>query len=112
MRSRGRIIDRQGYVTINGEYEHRLVAERVLDRPLQHGEDVHHLNGDRADNRPENLAVTTKAMHAAHHHAVRRLELCRQRGIPLHHTDLAMATPPEPITVIAERLQKARRVAV
>jgi hypothetical protein len=46
-----------------------LVAQAMVGRQVRLGENVHHLNGDKTDDRPDNLVVLTTAEHLAAHRA-------------------------------------------
>ena len=54
-----------GYV-----YEHIIVAETKLGRPLEHGEIVHHVDRNKLNNSPDNIQVfPSQAAHMRHHKA-------------------------------------------
>jgi len=55
--------DSKGYVR-----KHRLVMEERLGRILDPRELIHHINGDKADNRIENLEIMPLSAHTAKHH--------------------------------------------
>lgn len=64
---------------IRGNYvskQHRKIAEQMLGRKLKPTEDVHHINGIRDDNRPENLAVIDHREHLKLH-----WKLAKERGV-------------------------------
>lgn len=74
LRTRGRLTDGQGYVWIrrsdhpraneNGYVsEHILVWEQAHGRSVPKGYIIHHLNGIRDDNRPENLVALPRKAH-------------------------------------------------
>lgn len=85
-------ISSHGYVrvrTIHGrQYEHILVAEKMLGRPLKYfgqghpqNEVVHHRDGNKQNNAPNNLLILTHAEHTALHKSLstRRKHKCQSQ---------------------------------
>lgn len=68
-RQAGSYVDKKGYIQVwvgkghpsanstGYACQHRLVVEEVIGRTLLRSENVHHRNGDKSDNRPENLEL-------------------------------------------------------
>ena len=85
---RRRAVKGSGYVDVNGynviarghgkhQYEHIVLAEKALGRPLKPPEEVHHVNKIRSDNRPENLVICPdKAYHRLLHERQKALDAC------------------------------------
>lgn len=58
---------RSPYLVRDGRPEHRVLLEQALGRKLRPDEQVHHINGDKKDNRIENLQIVTCSEHVLLH---------------------------------------------
>jgi biotin operon repressor len=65
-------IDKQGYMVNcsdrkNKYYVHRRVMEEKLGRKLKSNEIVHHIDGNKLNNNPDNLELTNRSEHINKH---------------------------------------------
>lgn len=70
----GLSIHSNGYIKWAGRYVHRIVAEAWYGRRIRSDEHVHHIDGDRTNNHPDNLRIMPAREHHKHHFAERELD--------------------------------------
>jgi len=72
----GKYLNENGYYRVyvgnlKYEYEHKLIMSKFLGRDLTTNEKVHHIDGNKVNNSPENLSVfQSKKEHAKCHHSL------------------------------------------
>lgn len=60
---RGKAISVDNYYVISGKKVHRIIMESHIRRELLSSEIVHHINGNKLDNRIENLQIVSRSEH-------------------------------------------------
>ena len=68
-------LSEEGYLSLKGNgkhyFIHRIIAEYLIGRTLLDDEVVHHKDGDKLNNHPDNLQVMTRSDHMKLHSAER-----------------------------------------
>ena len=77
-------------ITVDGKQrrEHVVIAEKALGRPLPKGAEVHHVDGNKTNNKHDNLVICEST--AYHNLLHRRTRIIRLGGDPNIHRACAI----------------------
>ncbi len=87
----------EGRIWIDGKQirikKHRFVMEQYLGRKLEAWEDVHHINGDKTDNRLENLEMIDHGVHSSISNR-NRAAVAQAKGLVAHESERSESDVP------------------
>lgn len=78
-------------------YEHILVLEKKIGRYLTKGECVHHLDGDKLNNDPDNLELHTKRSHSNYHWP----EVSTSEDVGIDYSKFIQKRVPKPARIVS-----------
>lgn len=70
--------------SIGYAYEHRIIAENKIKRLLKKGEQVHHIDGNKKNNSPENLQVVKSFSIHRHLHAKNKTKHPEEKNVYIY----------------------------
>lgn len=75
-------------------FSHRRAAEKALGCKIPFGHEVHHKDGNKWNNRPDNLVVMSREAHAALHRLQQRMVHLSSMARPRRNYSLSSTRPP------------------